>query len=71
MVTSNIRIFGRENDLASLLSDLDKKEKTLRLIVGESGVGKSFVLDNFYFTIKEEGIDNIQYDNNKMILFIG
>lgn len=68
MATANIRIFGRENDLATLLSDLSKDERTLRLIVGESGVGKSFLLDNFFQSVEKHSNNQT---NGRISYFIG
>jgi tetratricopeptide (TPR) repeat protein len=69
MATANTRIFGRENDLATLFSDLEKDEKTIRLVVGESGVGKSFLLDNFFHQIIEKESNN--QTNGNISYFIG
>jgi hypothetical protein len=62
-------IVGRENDLDLLLSDLKKDTKTIRLVIGESGIGKSSILDNFYLRIKER--INLKQDNNDNTYFIG
>ena len=69
MSATKIPIFGRENDLATLFSDLDKNEKTIRLVVGESGVGKSFLLDNFFHQTREKQSTN--QINGNISYFIG
>jgi tetratricopeptide (TPR) repeat protein len=68
-MSTNIPIFGRQNDLATLFSDLEKDEKTLRFVVGESGVGKSFLLDNFFHQTKEKDRNN--QTSNNISCFIG
>jgi tetratricopeptide (TPR) repeat protein len=69
MSATSVPIFGRQNDLATLFSDLNKDEKTIRLVVGESGVGKSFLLDNFFHQINEKDRNN--QTSNNISYFIG
>jgi tetratricopeptide (TPR) repeat protein len=62
-------IFGRDKDLQDLMKDLSE-EKTIKLLVGESGVGKSKLLDEFYQKVKGELSDThfVGYYDNKMAL---
>jgi tetratricopeptide (TPR) repeat protein len=69
MATANTRIFGRDNDLATLFSDLNKDEKTVRLVIGESGIGKSYLLDNFFHQVIEKESNN--QTNGNISYFIG
>jgi tetratricopeptide (TPR) repeat protein len=47
-------IFGREKDIEILLEDLTRKQKTVRILRGESGVGKSRLLDTIYQKSKKD-----------------
>ena len=47
-------IIGREEEIQELLSDLKESKKTIRLLHGEAGVGKSRVLDAFYQILKQD-----------------
>jgi ATP-dependent Clp protease ATP-binding subunit ClpA len=40
-------LIGREEEIQELLSDLKESKKTVRILHGEAGVGKSSVLDAF------------------------
>ena len=44
----NIFIIRREEETQELLNDLKGTKKTIRILHGEAGVGKSNVLDKFY-----------------------
>ena len=39
---------GRENEIKLILNDIDGENKTVRLLIGEAGVGKSKLLDEVY-----------------------
>jgi tetratricopeptide (TPR) repeat protein len=56
-------IIGREEEIQELLSDLKESKKTVRILHGEAGVGKSRVLDVFYETLKQ----NHDYKNTHFI----
>lgn len=53
MKETNHTIFGRKKEIDELLKDLQKKQKTIRLLTGESGVGKSALLNNYYKNIED------------------
>ena len=57
-------IIGRETEIQELLSDLEESKKTIRILHGEAGVGKSIVLDEFYYILKQD-------NNYKNTHFVG
>ena len=56
--TSAVALIGREKELSEMLDDL-KQDKSIRLLMGESGIGKSALLDEFYKTLTEEMRDEV------------
>src|SRR5215212_10053933 len=51
---SKNRVFiGRNKDLCELLKDLEIDGKTIRLLIGESGVGKSSLLYEYNNQVKQ------------------
>ena len=47
-------IIGRQREHRVLLEDINEDKKTVRLLIGESGVGKSTLLQEFYSTVKND-----------------
>jgi len=47
-------MIGREREINELLEDVKEGNKTIRILHGEAGVGKSRVLDAFYQTLKQD-----------------
>ena len=47
-------MIGREEEIQELLSDLNETKKTIRILHGEAGIGKSRVLDKFYEILKQD-----------------
>ena len=54
LVTYQHIIIGRQRELRVLLEDINEDKKTVRLLIGESGVGKSTLLQEFYSTVKND-----------------
>ena len=53
----------RQRDTKKLLSDLKESKKTIRILHGEAGVGKSRILDTFYYLSEQ----NNSYTNTYFV----
>jgi predicted ATPase len=51
-------LIGREKELNEMFGDL-KHDRSVRLLIGESGIGKSALLDEFYRTLVEDMRDEV------------
>lgn len=70
--TSESALIGRENELGEMFDDL-KQDKSIRLLIGESGIGKSALLDEYYRTLTEEMRDEVfvgYYSRDEVPIFI-
>jgi predicted ATPase len=63
-------VIGRDIEINILFDDLNNNNKSIRLLVGESGIGKSKLLDEFYRRLRYEHQDRFfvgYYDKNKAL----
>ena len=63
----SVRVYGREIELSKLLTGL-QKIKSVTLLSGESGIGKSCLLDNFYLQSKLLSNTIVAYYNQNIAL---
>jgi predicted ATPase len=55
---SGSTLIGRGKELDEMFDDL-KHDRSIRLLIGESGIGKSALLDEFYRTLVEDMRDEV------------
>jgi archaellum biogenesis ATPase FlaH len=55
---SGSTLIGREKELNEMFDDL-RQDKSIRLLIGESGIGKSALLDEFYRALVEDMRDEL------------
>jgi ATP-dependent Clp protease ATP-binding subunit ClpA len=55
---SGSELIGREKELNEMFDDL-KHDNSVRLMIGESGIGKSALLDQYFRTLTEEMRDEV------------
>jgi predicted ATPase len=65
-------VIGRDNEINILFDDLNNNNnKSIRLLVGESGIGKSKLLDEVYRRLRYEHQDRFfvgYYDKSKALI---
>lgn len=61
-------IFGRAKEINQLIQELKNKDKSVHVITGESGIGKSSFLDEVYNQIKDSPLFFIGYYDRTKIL---
>ena len=62
--TAGSLLIGREKEIDELFDDLKMRNGSIRLIIGESGVGKSALLDDLHRRLTE-------VENQKNQFFVG
>lgn len=70
----NIIFIGRSKPLNDLIQDLEKDQKSIRLLIGDSGVGKTSLLNEYYNKVRNEYKDTYYvgyYDNKNSLIAEG
>ena len=65
---------GRTRDLNNLLQDLEEDRKSIRILTGDSGIGKSKLLDEYYNKVRDKHKNTYfvgYYDNKKSLIAEG
>jgi AAA+ ATPase superfamily predicted ATPase len=70
-ISTEPRIFGREKEMEYLYSVLDNARNSITYIIGESGIGKSSLLEEFYNRIDKRNSDLLIGFYSKDNLLIG